>query len=70
VWNKYRGPGDVKFGAASLPIRNAAGETATTTASFSKPGDYWLRVAANEGGGEGGSGQCCSTAAIVRVAVK
>ncbi len=69
-WEKFRGPGAVKFAQNPLPIKNAEGETASTTASFDKAGEYWLRVSATEGGGEAGSGQCCSTSAIVRVTVK
>jgi len=69
-WSKYRGPGEVKIADESLPIADAAGQTVTTTATFSAPGEYWLRAQANEGSGEGGSGQCCSTAAIIRVSVK
>ena len=69
-WTKYRGAGEVKIADESLPIRNASGEAVTTTATFSQAGEYWLRVAVNEGASEGGSGQCCSTAAIVRVTVK
>ncbi len=69
-WDKYRGAGAVKIANESLPVTNAAGETVTTTATFAAPGEYWLRVNAIEGAGEGGSGQCCSTSAIVRVNVK
>jgi hypothetical protein len=60
----------MKTSAASVPIANASGGTATTTATFDQPGEYWLRVTANEGAGEGGSGQCCSTSALVKVNVK
>jgi hypothetical protein len=69
-WETFRGPGAVKFAQEVLPIKNAAGETVETTATFAQPGAYWLRVMATEGGGEAGSGQCCSTSAIVRVNVK
>jgi hypothetical protein len=69
-WSKYRGTGEFKPAEASIPIADAAGGTATTTATFGSAGDYWLRLTANEGAGEGGSGQCCSTSALVRVTVK
>ena len=70
IWAKYRGVGEVTFAEETLRIATASGETATTTATFAQPGEYWLRVIANEGASEGGSGQCCSTSAIVRVNVK
>jgi hypothetical protein len=70
AWSKYRGTGEFKPAQERLPIAEAAGGTATTTATFGAPGDYWLRVMATEGAGEGGSGQCCSTSALVRVTVK
>jgi hypothetical protein len=44
---------------------------ATTTATFSEPGDYIIEVAANDWSGEGGRGfQCCWTTAQVKVSVK
>lgn len=68
TWSKYRGPGDVKFDAAKPKI--AEGK-ATTTATFSEPGDYILRVEGNDSTGVGGGGfQCCWTTAHVAVAVK
>ena len=70
AWAKYRGPGEVKSTPEKLPITDRAGQTVTTTATFSQPGEYWLRVNATEGSGEGGSGQCCSTSALVKVNVK
>jgi hypothetical protein len=69
-WDKYRGAGEAKIADETLPITDAAGQTVATTATFAAAGEYWLRVQANEGAGEGGSGQCCSTAAIVKVNVK
>jgi hypothetical protein len=44
---------------------------ATTTATFSEPGEYVLRVVANDWSGNGGRGfQCCWTNAQVKVSVK
>lgn len=40
LWSKDSGPGDVKFADA---------ETNTTTATFSEPGDYVLKLTAGEG---------------------
>ena len=69
-WSKYRGPGTVTFDNAKPAVEKADGK-ATTTASFSAPGDYILRAQANDVSGEGGSGfQCCWTNAHVKVTVK
>ena len=44
---------------------------ATTTATFSAPGEYMLRAQANDVSGEGGGGfQCCWTNVHVKVVVK
>ena len=44
---------------------------ASTTATFSEPGDYILHVVANDWTGEGGHGfQCCWSNAQVKVSVK
>lgn len=69
-FHKYRGPGDVKFDNVRIPVRKA-GETVTVNATFSAPGEYTLRVQANDESGEGGGGfQCCWTNAYVKVSVK
>jgi hypothetical protein len=70
-WSKFRGPGDVTFSQVRPTLdRNNAGK-GTTTATFSAPGDYILRVQANDSSGEGGGGfQCCWTNAHVAVTVK
>lgn len=71
VWSVFRGPGSVTFDSAKPPIDNADGGRATTTATFSAPGDYILRLQANDQTGDGGSGfQCCWTNAHVKVTVK
>jgi hypothetical protein len=45
--------------------------TASTSATFSEPGDYLLLVVANDWSGVGGHGyQCCWTNAYVKVSVK
>jgi hypothetical protein len=70
-WSKFRGPGDVTFSQARPTLDRANGGKATTTATFSAPGDYILRVQANDSSGEGGGGfQCCWTNAHVGVSVK
>ena len=44
---------------------------ATTTATFSEPGEYELYVVANDYSGEGGAGfQCCWTNGLVKVSVQ
>ena len=80
AWSKFRGPGEVKFSSERPMIENADFETpgksvfkgkATTTATFSTPGEYTLRVMANDWSGEGGRGfQCCWSNAFVKVSVR
>ena len=49
----------------------ANGGTSASTATFSAPGEYILRLQANDSTGEGGGGfQCCWTNTHVRVTVK
>jgi hypothetical protein len=44
---------------------------AVTTANFTEPGEYVLRVVANDWSGDGGRGfQCCWSNAQVKVTVK
>jgi hypothetical protein len=68
---KHRGPGDVKFAETRPKADFAAGGKATATATFSAPGEYVIRVQANDSSGEGGGGfQCCWSNVHVRVNVK
>jgi hypothetical protein len=77
--SKYRGPGPVaiadarpkftamKGGKAMEPYSGKA----STTVTFSQPGDYMLHVTANDYSGNGGGGSgCCWTTAIVKVTVQ
>jgi len=58
------------MGRATPPPAVFTGKT-TTTATFSEPGEYTLRVVANDWSGDGGRGfQCCWSNAQVRVSVK
>ncbi len=42
----------------------------TTTATFSQPGDYMLRLQVNDRSGEGGGGfQCCWSNSHVKVTI-
>ena len=69
-WHKFRGPGDVTFAEASPKVDIPGGGKATTTATFSAPGDYIIRAQANDRIGDGGGGfQCCWTNAQVKVTV-
>jgi hypothetical protein len=69
TWFKHQGPGNVTFSPAA-PKPGADG-LATTQAVFDRPGDYILRVRANDASGVAGAGhaQCCWTNGFVRVVV-
>ncbi|MGQ0737155.1 MAG: hypothetical protein ACT4QD_26350 [Acidobacteriota bacterium] len=74
-WHKYRGPGTATFGQRRLPLVTKGDAAlfveATTTASFSAPGDYTLRAQiTDESGPNGGGDQCCWTTAHVKVTIK
>jgi hypothetical protein len=77
--SKYRGPGSVTFTPErpvaekaefkAPPIATFTGKV-TTSAAFSEPGEYILRVVANDWSGVGGAGfQCCWTNAQIKVSV-
>jgi hypothetical protein len=69
-WSQARGTGNVTFGNAR-PAVDAADGRATTTATFSAPGEYVLRAQVNDFSGEGGGGnQCCWTNVLVGVSVQ
>ena len=69
-FHKFRGPGTVTFDPARIPAKTQ-GETVTTKATFSLPGEYLLRVQGNDESGEGGGGfQCCWTNTYVKVTVQ
>lgn len=80
TWSEYRGPGTVKFANEKPPVEKGIGKPvadapftgkATTTVTFSEPGDYVLHVVANDWSGDGGRGfQCCWTYGDVKVTVK
>jgi hypothetical protein len=69
TWFKHQGPGKVTF-VPQVP-RTGADGLATTTAVFSEPGDYILRVRANDASGVAGAGhaQCCWSNGFVKVTV-
>lgn len=80
AWDKFRGPGMVTFANEHPPVEVVDWKTpkdvpfkgsATTTASFSAPGDYVLHITVNDMSGVGGAGfQCCWTNGHVKVTVK
>ena len=68
--HKFRGPGNVTFDKARIPV-NTQGDMITTMATFDAPGEYLLRVQANDESGEGGFGfQCCWTNTFVKATVR
>jgi hypothetical protein len=68
--HKFRGPGAVTFDRARYPVATQ-GEMITASATFAAPGEYLLRVQANDESGEGGGGfQCCWTNTYVKVTVQ
>jgi hypothetical protein len=70
TWTVQRGPGAVTFDPPKPPIDSADGK-ATTKATFTVPGEYILRLQANDRTGDGGGGfQCCWTNTHVKVTVK
>ena len=70
TWFKHRGPGDVWFAETTARVP-ADGGSASTMVTFSAPGDYVLRVRANDASGVGPAGhaQCCWTNGFVKVSV-
>jgi len=74
-WRKHRGPGEVTFAQPRTPLITKRDPKlvleATTTATFSAPGEYIIRAQVNDTSGDGGGGeQCCWTTALLRVDVK
>jgi hypothetical protein len=69
TWFTHQGPATVVFGTPTSRLTPTGG-SATTTATFSKPGDYILRVRANDSDVvAAGHSQCCWTNAFVNVRV-
>jgi len=73
-WRKHRGPGEVTFAQPRIPLVTKRDPKmvleATTTATFSMPGEYVIRAQVNDTSGDGGGGeQCCWTTALLRVNV-
>jgi hypothetical protein len=69
-FHKFRGPGTVTFDPGRITVKTQ-GESVTTNARFSAPGDYLVRVQGNDESGEGGAGfQCCWSNTYVKVTIK
>ena len=69
IVSKYRGPGDIKFADATPDIDKE--NKASTTATFSLPGEYFIRIEGNDSSGVGGGGfQCCWTTAYIKAVIK
>jgi hypothetical protein len=70
TWFKHQGPGKVTFNPTTAKV-DAVGGQAMTTASFGEPGEYVLRVRANDASGVANAGhaQCCWTNGFVKVNV-
>lgn len=70
TWYKHSGPGPVSFNPPRQPIAELEG-TATTSATFTQPGEYVVRVRADNFGRLDTSpgNQCCWTNGYVKVTV-
>ncbi|MBY0492457.1 MAG: hypothetical protein K2R93_21660 [Gemmatimonadaceae bacterium] len=68
-WYKHQGPGTVTFSTPTSRLTPTGG-TGTTTATFSAPGTYLVRVRAGDAAAStAGHSQCCWTNAFVTVRV-
>jgi hypothetical protein len=67
-WAKQQGPGSVTFTAQNTHV-NSADRTATTTARFSAPGEYLIRVQAIDDPVEAFEYHCCWTNLFIEVSV-
>ena len=69
TWFTHQGPAAVMFGTPTARLTPKGGTT-STTATFTQPGDYILRVRANDSDvPTAGHAQCCWTNAFVKVRV-
>ena len=70
TWRKHSGPGPIVFNPPTQPIPELQG-TATTSATFSQPGEYVIRVRADNFGRVDTSpgNQCCWTNGYLKVSV-
>jgi hypothetical protein len=69
TWFTHQGPAEATFAPPTARLTPTGG-TSSTTATFTRPGDYILRVRANDSDvSSAGHAQCCWTNAFVRVRV-
>jgi hypothetical protein len=70
AWFKHAGPGPIEFNPAKSGLAELSG-TSTTTATFKQPGEYIVRVRADNFGrvDTSAGNQCCWTNGYVRVTV-
>jgi hypothetical protein len=69
TWFTHQGPAQVTFAPGSTRLTPKGG-SASTTATFSKPGDYIIRVRATDSDvTAAGHSQCCWTNAFIKVRV-
>jgi hypothetical protein len=70
TWFVHQGPGAVVFDKPTATVP-AAGGSVTASVTFTVPGEYILRVRANDASGVtgGGHAQCCWTNGFVKVTV-
>jgi hypothetical protein len=69
LWAKFRGPGHVAFTEPQAKLKDGR---ATTTATFSEPGDYVLQAVVDDGSGEAAGNfgyHCCWTNAQVKLTI-
>ena len=65
---RYRGPGEIKFADNTPAIEK---DMVNTTATFSLPGEYIIRIEGNDSSGVGGGGfQCCWSTAYIKAVIK
>jgi hypothetical protein len=70
LWAKYRGPGNVSFTDSQIKLVDGK---ATTTATFSEPGEYILQSVVDDGSGESAGNfgyHCCWTNTQAKITVK
>lgn len=69
TWFKHQGAGDVTFSATTARL-SPTGGTANTTATFSRAGEYVIRVRANDTSvTSAGHAQCCWSNGFIKVTV-
>lgn len=69
AWFTHQGPSQVTFGTPVTQLAPTGGK-ASTTATFSAPGDYIVRVRATDSAvAAAGHAQCCWTNAFIKVKV-